>query len=72
MAFVCETMFTVYAKLALLPSLKVNVAVPTAVDTTLAGLNGTALNGGPVVRYKVPVYTPAEVLVAVTTSHIGV
>src|SRR6185295_1395574 len=49
-AFVCVTPSTVYAKLAAFPSLKVKVAVPAGVAMTLCGLNGTALNGGPVVR----------------------
>src|SRR5512135_235828 len=71
-AFACDTPFTVYANVPFAPSLNVNVAVPTAVRVTCAGSNGTALNAGPVVRYSVPVNTPALLAVAVTDSHSGV
>src|SRR6202171_3910054 len=71
MVLVCDTPLTVYAKVAILPLVKVNVAVPTSVPTTLMGLNGTALNAGPVVRNRVPEYIPGPDLLAVTTSHIG-
>jgi hypothetical protein len=60
---------TVYAKVAVLPLVKVNVAVPTLVPTTLMGLNGTALNAGPVVRNRVPEYVPGPDLLAVTQAH---
>src|SRR6185437_2834273 len=70
-AFACAIPFTVYANVALLPSLNENVAVPTGVRTTLAGSNGTASNAGPVVRKSVPMKTPGAVLVAVTESHSG-
>src|SRR5208283_2071405 len=53
-ALVWVTPLTVYTKVPVLPSVKVKVAEPTAVAATLAGLNGTELKAGPVVRYSVP------------------
>jgi hypothetical protein len=39
---------------AVLPSMKVSVTVPTVVSTTLPGSNGSALNGGLVVVKTLP------------------
>src|SRR5215831_11530447 len=50
------TPFTVYENVPLFASVKLNVAVPTCVTWTALGLNGCALNAGPVVVYKAPVY----------------
>src|ERR1700674_1025215 len=54
MFFVCASALTVYAKVPVLPSEKVNVAVPTGVPVAPPGLpiggKGTALKGGPVRR----------------------
>src|SRR5206468_4965164 len=72
MALVCLVPLTVYSKPRLFPSTTLKIAVPTAVETTFVGSNGTALKGGPVVRNSIPEYTPCEDFGAVTTSHIGV
>ena len=48
------TSLTEYEKTPALPSLKVMLAIPTAVATTCDGSNGTAANDGPVVRYSAP------------------
>jgi len=48
-AFDCDTPLTLYANAALFPSTKLSVAVPTVASTTLAELNGTASNAGPLV-----------------------
>jgi len=53
-SLICETPYAVYANVALFPSKNVNVAEPTGVSVTFAGLNGTALNAGPLVRSSVP------------------
>src|ERR1700687_2281078 len=54
MFFVCASALTVYAKVPVLPSEKVNVAVPTGVPVAPPGLpiggKGTAWKGGPVSR----------------------
>ena len=60
MAFVCDTPSTEYAKVALFPSLKVIVAVPTWRNRAPPGLpiggNEDELNGGPLVgRNRAPV-----------------
>jgi len=54
MVFTCVTPIRSYANVAWLPSLNVNVAVPTGVLVTAAGSNG-APNAGPLVRTSVPV-----------------
>jgi len=54
MVFTCVTPIRSYANVAWLPSLNVNVAVPTGVLVTAAGSNG-APNAGPLVRMSVPV-----------------
>ena len=41
---------TLYANVALLPSVNVSVTAPTCVIVTAAGLHGFALNAAPVVR----------------------
>jgi hypothetical protein len=48
--FDCETPLTTYANVAVSPLAKLSVSVPTGVATTWLGLNGSALNAGPVVR----------------------
>src|ERR1700686_3781762 len=54
MFFVCASALTVYAKVPVLPSEKVNVAVPTGVPIAPPGRpfggKGTAVKGGPVSR----------------------
>src|SRR5450631_3698777 len=74
-ALVCvatfEASLTWYAKVPALPLVKVNVAVPTVVRATRFGLNGTALNAGPVVRNSVPEYVFGPVCAAVTEYHSG-
>ncbi|HTR59911.1 MAG TPA: hypothetical protein VMM27_17155 [Casimicrobiaceae bacterium] len=50
----CATPSTIYENVPVLPLLKFNVTAPTAVATTLPGLNGTASKGGPAVLYRVP------------------
>jgi hypothetical protein len=48
--FVWLMPLTVYANAALLPSANVSVTLPTCVIVTPAGVQGFALNAGPVVR----------------------
>jgi len=48
--FVWLMPLTVYANVALLPSVKVSVTAPTCVIVTAPGLHGFALNAGPLVR----------------------
>ena len=70
--FVCDTPLTVYANVPALPFANVSVALPTSVRVTFEGSNGIALNGGPLVRYSGPSYTPAARLSACAKSHSGV
>ena len=44
----------VEVNVALLPSLKLKVAVPTSVKMTFDDSKATALNGGPLLRYSLP------------------
>src|SRR5512134_3778082 len=54
MAFDCVIPLTVYPNVPLLASVNENVTVPTWVTPISAGLNGTALKAGPVVRKSEP------------------
>src|SRR5450631_2237878 len=54
MCFVCAMPLTLYEKVAVVPSEKARLALPTTLAMTFDGLNGTALKAGPVVRINEP------------------